>query len=230
MTDPLAEFGPYAPPADRVERKLDSANARMDALQNRTLRNSLVGQGGSFRGTVEDGGASVIELGKGSPFYGSKQVMKMRDIGGKLMYQHDEVAGYGLSAPLYGYPMYLVPGVSAVAGVASEFARAEAFVYNAVWYVKILVRNMTGLATSWSIVFKASAPGLPDVTSTPFTYVGGGATYMNRFLLLPIEYMNAQSVIGQILATPNNTGAIDTWPIVSAGRTRAYWDFNPGLR
>jgi len=229
MTDPLAEFGQYKPSSDRVERKLDDANARMDALQNRTLRNSIVGQGGSFRGTVVDGGANVIEIGKGSEFYGSKQVMKMRDIGGRLMYQHDEVAGYGLSAPLYGYPMYTIPGVSAASGVASEFARSEAFIYNSVWYVKVLIRNMTGLATSWSVVFKASSPGLPDFTTSAFVYTGG-ATYMTRFLLLPVEYMNAQTVTGQILATPNNTGALEVWPVVSAGRYKAYWDSNPGLR
>lgn len=229
MTFPAVQPGVIAPPMDTAEKRVKKLERRQDSQANKDLSNAIVGQGSSFRATVVDGGSNVMELSKGLPVYGNKQVMKMRDLGGKLVYQHDEVAGYGLSAPLYGYPMYTIPGVSSTAGIEAEFARSEAFVYNAVWYVKVLIRNMTGAATSWSIAVKVSAPSLPDVISSPITFTGGAA-YFQRFLLLPIAYMNVQSAIAQVLATPNGTGAIEVWPVVSAGRYKAYWDYNPGLR
>lgn len=222
MTSPV-QPGVVTPDQNRVEQRIARVQRQADELQRRNLANARVGQGGRFSASLSAIGPDVLAIAPGAPVYGSRQVLRLNDIAGSPVFQHDELAGYGLSAPIYTYFMAPIPGTTSTVGVEAAFATSEPFVYNPAWFSKVLVRNMLGAATSWSVRFKVSAPGQADIYSSAATFTGG-ATFLSRCVLLPAVFMNYQNVIGSWVATPNGTGSIDVWPLASAGRSKAFYD------
>ena len=156
------------------------------------------------------------------PGYSNNQTLTIYDLSGRPHFGTDELAGYGLSAPIYTYFMGLIPGYTFTSGVEREIARSEPFLYNPAWITRILIKNLVTM-TSLSIRFVVTSGGV-SVASSPATVTGD--TFVTRIVLLPASFMNAQNVVGQWLVTPNATGTVEGYPVISAGRSKAAYDID----
>lgn len=224
MTYPVIPPGVVVPPTTALEQKVNELERKVNELTRRDLSNVVVGQGGTFRATLTAGGVDVISIKPGSPTYGSKQQMTLRDQAGNAMYRTDELAGYGLSAPIYTYFMAPIQiPANLTAGVEGDVVRSDATPYNPGWYSMVLFRNFVGI-TSLDVRFQATDGNL---TVTSSTQTIGGPTFVAKAILLPASFMDGQNVTARWYAKANITGTVECMPITSLGAARARYDIMP---
>lgn len=229
MTFPNLPPGVIFPPITALEQRITALEAKLDAVSRRDMTNAVVGQGGTFRATLEVGGVDVLSIKPGLPQYGSKQQMALRDGQGNAMYRTDELAGYGLSAPRYTYPMGVTfEGSNAptnAAGVEVKVAECSAPFYNPAVYARALVTTPNGL--NWTYRFIVT-DGVTSVNSTVSSV--SNSQYVQKSLLLPPGFMDNQSTKLQLLITPATASPFTVFPGTCEGTTKAFYDAFPSGR
>jgi hypothetical protein len=182
-------------------------------------------------------GLTAFSVAPGSPTYGSKEQLTLRDLSGKPMFVTDEVAGYGISHPGLAYPVWgreeLQPGNSAPNAVI--VAEGHNAVYNPVWFVSVRLRLAHSIAGTSSVsVFLE----LRDIGNTvlatsstvviPVTGVVFLASTFSKMCVIPESSMaNGVTAFVKVhTPTPSDFG-VTAYPIQSKGTSRALYDYNP---
>lgn len=227
MTFPNLPPGVIFPPMTALEQRVNALEAKLDAVSRRDMTNAVVGQGGTFRATLEAGGVDVLSIKPGLPEYGSKQQMRMGDGQGHTTYRTDELAGYGLSAPLYNYSMSVTfegtTSANNAAGVEVRVAEYTGPFYNPALAARALVNMPNGV--SWAYRFVAT-DGATVVTSTSSTLVS--SQYTQKILLLPANFIDNIATKLQLFVNPSVAGATVVYPGSCVGAAKAYYDAWPG--
>lgn len=243
MTDPFpfpaVQPGVTSPPMDSSEKRVKRLQKQQDALANRDLSNSIVGQGSTFRATVVDGGSNVIRIGKGAAAYGSRQTMVMRDISNKVSYALDELAGYGLSHPSLTYQLTGVesqgPALPTTVGAGALIATGSAYCYNPAWHIQARLRFANGAAAATAIVtatwrrIDGTVIGTASQTFSIGSNVFTVPTFERMMLLAAVD-MGAR--ISVELKVHVNTGpdlSVQAFPFLSTGISMALYDLLPSL-
>jgi hypothetical protein len=176
-----------------------------------------------------DTGIAALSIKPGSPTYGSKQQMVMRDLAGNVVYRTDESAGYGLSAPFYHYFLSVqFEGTSSASNTAgTEYAVAESPTpfYNPALWCRALLTMPTGV--TWTARFLVT-DGTTTVSSTSTSYTN--SAYVTKILLLPSNFMSNPNTKLQLLVKPGTTGSTVVYPGVCSGASKAFYDANVGFQ
>lgn len=225
--------GTVKQPTDRLEQRVAALEKQLAEYQRKDLKNAVVGQGGIFRATLEAGGIDVLRIGPGQALFGSKQVMRLNDMQGHPTYQHDELAGYGLSAPGMSFPMIRTATGSglfaATSGAETTAAQAATFFYNPCQNVAGTLYALTTMnGTTFSVSNYSYRISVTDGTTTLFSSstTVNGAVVLNKMILLPADFINKQSVRVNLLVTPtaNDFFIFDG---ASYGGSKSLYDNNP---
>jgi hypothetical protein len=180
-----------------------------------------------------ESGIPAVSIAPGSALYGNKQQMRINDLSGHAMLLTDESAGYGLSAPIFTVPMlrYTYGGglFSVASGVESMAAQAATFFYNPCQNIGGLIYPMTtangGTFSVANYTYRVTATdGVTTVASSPVTV--SGAVFINRTVLLPSSFMNAQNISVNLLVNPTAT-VFFIVDVASYGASKAFYDANP---
>lgn len=227
MTFPNVPPGVIFPPITALEQRITALEAKLDAVSRRDLTNAVVGQGGTFRATLEAGGVDVLSIKPGLPQFGSKQQMTLRDGQGHATYRTDELAGYGLSTPLYSYTMGVTfEGSNATtnaAGVEVKVAECPAAFYNPAVYARALVTIPNGVNWSYRFIVVDGAGTSVNSTSSSVS----NSQYVQKALLLPPSFMDNQTTKLQLLITPATATGFTVFPGVCVGAAKSFYDAFP---
>jgi hypothetical protein len=230
---PPVQPGTVTRPVTSLEQRVAALERQLAEYQRKDLKNAVVGQGGTFRATLQAGGIDVLRIGPGQPEFGSKQVMRLNDMQGHPTYQHDELAGYGLSAPGLSFPMIRTATGSgffnAIAGTETNIAQAGTFFYNPCQNVAgtiypLTTRNGATFSVSNYSYRLSATDGTTTIFSTSSTV--SGAFVMGKMVLLPADFINKQNVTVNLLitATANDFFFFDG---ASYGGSKSLYDINP---
>jgi hypothetical protein len=254
MVDPTRPG--QVPPRERDQNdRIARLEAQVAELLGRDMTNATVGQGGTFRGLYDNGqlafsfgkskvdgirkstlywpstGKEAFQIGPGNPNTNPPELeqMRFRDQADNILFGTDGVAGYGFVEPLLSYPMYAVPGLNYVAGVAQQATECQAHFYNAALWSQIRVRAFTGTITSVTAQLRlrhSNSDIAPVLSSVSAATPANGS--IRRVVPVPEEYISAQFTYLDWWITANGAGTIEVWPMMNRGVSRTSYDLNAG--
>lgn len=258
---PTVRPGAVAPDAGNTAQRIKKLEGQLAEQQRRDLSRANIGQGGRLRGLYGNGSEAVLfgvdpddgankatikysdgtgafSIAPGLPAYGSKEQIRMNDINGKPIFITDEVAGYGISHPGLGYPVWgreeLAPGASSPAAVT--VIEGTNSVYNPVWFVAARMRCGHSIAGTSTVNFylEIRDGGTVVATSSVQAEVVTGVVFairsFARMCVIPAERIGNQltAFVKAYTTTPADFG-ITAYPQWSSGTSRAFYDYNPGF-
>jgi hypothetical protein len=246
--------GPVAQPDQGLIDRLRALEQVVSELQKRDMNRATVGQGGTFRGYYDNGqlaftfgedidddgvrkvrmnyastGGVAFQVGPGNPNVDEPEQFKLVDQAGAKMFATDGYAGYGLAEPGLTYFMGAANPFARTSGVEDFVAESWAPFYNPVIYSTIRISNLSGITGGTVRLIAKDGAGITQVSSSNGTIIAG-TSIITKAILLPANMLNAQNTRVQWLATPVGSGTLQGWPMVCGGKTKIFYDSNPGLQ
>lgn len=247
MTYPSYRPGPVNQPDTGVNERIARLEALVDELQRRDMNRATVGQGGTFRGYYDNGqlaftfgediddgvrkvrinypstGLQALQIGPGNAAVNEAEQFQLRDQSNKKMFATDGIAGYGLAEPSFQHLLAAIYGLNWVSGTPQVAAQANSFFYNPALFSTIQVRNFAGGVTAMAGKLRVTDGNGTFVESSTTPAVGAN-TLLQRIVLLPASFMNAQNCKAEWIMTPTGSGTADCWPRTCRGVSKSYYD------
>lgn len=260
MTQPT----PFAPgqvsaPNDQITARLRALEARVAELSRRDLSNANVGQGGRLRALYANGaealqvgkdpvdganktrisyssGSSAIAIGPGAAAYGGQETLVLRDLAGSMVLTTDELAGYGISNPVwaYGCTVPFAGTNSATQTLNAEVSVLEAYptFYHPSIRAQGLITAPNGLVWKYRLRLWDNVAGAEVATSSTSSGLSG-SQYFDKYLLIPKAYCGAQQMTAQLMVTMTTAAGTNAWQVQPSrilGFSLAYYNLYPSLQ
>jgi hypothetical protein len=250
---PPVRAGAVAQPDRGLIDRIRRLEAIVEEQQRRDMNRATVGQGGTFRGYYDNGqlgftfgediddgvrkirmnwpstGGAAFQVGPGNPTANEPEQFKLVDQAGNQMFATDGVAGYGIAEPALTYFMGAANPFARTSGVEDFVAECWALFYNPAVYATIRISNLSGITGGTVRLVAKDGNGITQVSSSNGTIVAGTSS-ITKVILLPEAMINAQNTRLQWLATPVGSGTLQGWPLACLGKSKTYYDINPGLQ
>lgn len=262
---PTTAPGVVRPRMNSTEAQLAEQRRLTEALTRRDLSNAGVGAGGRLRAYYKDGtrgvligtdpddgankvklsydsGVTAVALQPGSPVYGSRTQLTIRDLNNRTMMQTDELAGFGLAAPRFALPIVgleaIGPGMPTTSGTAAVLATGRCSTYNPSWYTSVRIRCLNGVTAFTANVFlRITCQDGTVITSTTTSFTVNASAYtiptIAKVVALRAVDMDSATLAEWMIyitgsdATLNNLQG--TCPL-SYGVPQSFYESNPSLR
>lgn len=238
--------------ADPLINRINDLQRQIDALSRQSKYPFSIGHDGltDFAVTpdpADPNGDARVVIGNGaggtvfesyySTIYNGKAA-KLNDLQGVSMWQHDELAGYGLSKPAMAYPMAgreeLDFSTATSAATAAKYAVGYNYVYNPAIQVWIRLRCRNTTASTFHFWFEAVLGSDTYASSESTVTVGANtvtAFYLSKVILLPAEAMGKAVEMRVRGWNSSGSNALTTaYPEMCRGSAKSFYDDNPDIQ